>query len=389
MPSAGVLRLDGRRHEGGALRRARRVARSVCRGTVPPQGARDRGAALRVSEARRNRARRVDRARGRSTRPGAPACLHPLRRGTGGLRTDGGGLAHADRLERDAANPPDDLLRASARLVRATAEWLAGDAAKANAYAKEARTLLKGAPDSKGASDPYLAYLAAMTIGVTARSRGQVEEALGSLQEAMTMAERDDDAHRRSGALYQLSTLYLVLKQPQNALDASRQAYRFAELAGSTPGMVKARMAESAALEVLDRPGAGTGRNGRGPCPRPQVALAGRRESRAHQSRRHQAAAQAIQRCPRSLAPVACARQRVQRRGADRDQQSQHRIRAVRARTHGRRQTLRRRGARRLRAHGRDRRDRRAACRVWPVSGTGRGLQDRAGVFPSGASAAR
>ena len=68
------------------------------------------------------------------------------------------------------------------------------------------------------------------------------------------MAERDDDAYRRSGALYQLSNLYLALKQPQNALDASRQAYRFAEAAGSTPGMVKARMAESAALEILDDP---------------------------------------------------------------------------------------------------------------------------------------
>jgi len=157
-------------------------------------------------------------------------------------------LALADRLEREAVNPPDDLLRASARLVRATAEWLAGDAAKANAYAKEAHTLLKGM------SDPYLAYLAAMTIGMTARSRGHLDEAMGSLQEAMAMAERDDDAYRRSGALYQLSVLYLVLKQPQNALDASRQAYRFAELAGSTPGMVKARMAESAALEVLEDP---------------------------------------------------------------------------------------------------------------------------------------
>ncbi len=157
-------------------------------------------------------------------------------------------LALADRFEREAANPPDDLLRASARLVRGTVEWRAGDTAKANAYAKEARALLKGE------SDPYLAYLAAMTIGMTARSRGQVEEALGSLQDAMAMAERDEDAYRRSSALYQLSTLYLVLKQPQNALVASRQAYGFAELAGSTPGMVNARMAESAALEVLDDP---------------------------------------------------------------------------------------------------------------------------------------
>ena len=55
-------------------------------------------------------------------------------------------LAHAERLEREAVNPPDDLLRASARLVRATAEWLAGDAAKANAYAKEARALLRERP---------------------------------------------------------------------------------------------------------------------------------------------------------------------------------------------------------------------------------------------------
>jgi ATP/maltotriose-dependent transcriptional regulator MalT len=92
-------------------------------------------------------------------------------------------LALAERLEREAVDPPDDLLRASARLVRGTAEWLAGDAAKGNAYAKEARSLLKGE------SDPYLAYLAAMTIGMTARSRGQLEEATGSLQEALGMAE--------------------------------------------------------------------------------------------------------------------------------------------------------------------------------------------------------
>ncbi len=157
-------------------------------------------------------------------------------------------LALADRIEREAASASDDLLRASARLVRGTAEWLAGDAAKANAFAKEARALLNGA------SDPYLAYLATMTIGKSARSRGQFEEAMVSLQEAAAMAERDDDAYRRSDALYQLSTLYLALKQPQNALDASRQAFRFAELAASMPGMVKARVAESAALEILEDP---------------------------------------------------------------------------------------------------------------------------------------
>ena len=48
------------------------------------------------------------------------------------------------------------------------------------------------------------------------------------------------------------------------------------------------------------RPGAGTGRDGRRPRPRPQVAVAGRREPGAHQSRRHQAAAQAVQRGART-----------------------------------------------------------------------------------------
>ncbi len=157
-------------------------------------------------------------------------------------------LALADRLEREAADPRDTLLRATAMLVRGTAEWLAGDAAKANAHAKEARATMQDP------ADPYLSYWAAMTIGITARSRGQLGEALGSLQDALSMAERDDDAFRRSGALYQHSNLYLVLKQPQNALDAGMQAFQFAERAVSAPGMVKARMAESAALEILGDP---------------------------------------------------------------------------------------------------------------------------------------
>jgi len=157
-------------------------------------------------------------------------------------------LALVDRLEREAGDPPDDLLFATARLLRGAVEWRTGDAGKANAFAKEARARVKGT------ADPYLTYWAAMTIGVTARSRGQLEEALGSLQDALTMAESAGNPYRRSSALYQLSNLYLALKQPQDALDASRQAYQFAELARSTPGMVKARMAESAALEILEDP---------------------------------------------------------------------------------------------------------------------------------------
>ena len=85
--------------------------------------------------------------------------------------------------------------------------------------AKQARALLKGDPD------PYARLRAAMSIGVTARGRGQLEESLGALQDALSLAEQQNNPHRRSGALYQLSNLYLELKQPQSALEASLSAY--------------------------------------------------------------------------------------------------------------------------------------------------------------------
>ena len=156
-------------------------------------------------------------------------------------------LAVADRLQREATTPAENPLLATSLLLRATAEWLAGDAAKANVYAKEARGLVT-------AADPYLSYWAAMSIGVTARSRGQLEESLRALQDALSLAEQQNHAYRRAAALYQLSTLYVMLKQPQSALDASHEAYRFADAAGSTPEMVKARMAEAAAHEALNSP---------------------------------------------------------------------------------------------------------------------------------------
>jgi diguanylate cyclase (GGDEF)-like protein len=157
-------------------------------------------------------------------------------------------LALARRLEQDARSDPDDLWLATARLVQGSVESLSGDYGKANALAKEARSLLKDA------KDPYLAYWTAMMIGITARGRGQVEESLANLQGALVAAESADNAYRRSSALYQLSQLYLSMKQPRNALDASREAYGFAETAGSAYGMAKARMAESAAMELLDDP---------------------------------------------------------------------------------------------------------------------------------------
>ena len=157
-------------------------------------------------------------------------------------------LALADRLQREATTAAENRSLATALLIRATAERFAGEAAKGNAFAKEARELLSATPD------PYLAYWAAMSIGTTARNLGHVEESLRALQEALSLAEQQDNAYRRAAAFYQLSTLYVVLKQPQNALDASLEAYRLAEVAGSTPEMVKARMAESAAREVLGQP---------------------------------------------------------------------------------------------------------------------------------------
>ena len=85
------------------------------------------------------------------------------------------------------SSPVDNPLLATARLVRSTTEWLAGDAAKANAFAKEARARLADA------NDPYLEYWAAMSIGVTARGRGQLEESLGALQDALSLAEQQDN----------------------------------------------------------------------------------------------------------------------------------------------------------------------------------------------------
>jgi diguanylate cyclase (GGDEF)-like protein len=153
-------------------------------------------------------------------------------------------LALAQRLE---AGRPDNLVLATARLVRSNVESQSGDYAKANALAKQAQVLGANA-------DPYLAYWSAITIGITARGRGRWEESLASLQGALGSAGRAQNAYRQSLANYQLSQLYLELKQPTNALDASRLAYDLANAAGSVYGMARARMAESAAMELLGDP---------------------------------------------------------------------------------------------------------------------------------------
>jgi len=157
-------------------------------------------------------------------------------------------LALAEGLEREADSRHDDHARATAKLLRGSVESLSGDQTKANVLAKEARALVDGT------QDPYLSYWAAMMIGITARGRGSADESLTNLQVALAAAESADNTYRRSQALYQLAQLHLSMKQGQNALEASRRSYRMAEAAGSAYGMAKARMAESAAFELLQDP---------------------------------------------------------------------------------------------------------------------------------------
>ena len=107
---------------------------------------------------------------------------------------------------------------------------------------------------SREAGDPYLRHWALIAIGTTARARGHRDEAMATLHEALALAERMDIPYRRSSALYQLSVLHLDLKQGDRALETALESWRFAEAAGSTFAMVNARMAESAALEILERP---------------------------------------------------------------------------------------------------------------------------------------
>ena len=211
-------------------------------------------------------------------------------------------LALADRLEREAGQTSDKALLATARLVRSAAEWLAGDAGKANALAREARTLIADTPD------PNLAYWAALSVGISARSRGQLEESLGALQDALSLAEHEDNAFRRSIAHYQLSTLYLMLKQPQSALEASLLAYQFGETAGSPWAMARARMAR--VRRVRDPGRAGARALGDGGCARHRAEseVGDERKPRPHQSRRHQAAAQGVRRGVEPVAPLARAR---------------------------------------------------------------------------------
>ena len=157
-------------------------------------------------------------------------------------------LQLADQLEREGRAAQDDVPVALALLIRSELESRAGDESRANALANESRTL------AAAASDNYVRFWAALAVGVSARMLGRSGEALSSLQEAYALADAAKNPYRRANALYWLSVVHLYLKQPERALEESRATFGQARLANSAFGMVKGKAAESAALEVLNRP---------------------------------------------------------------------------------------------------------------------------------------
>jgi diguanylate cyclase (GGDEF)-like protein len=116
------------------------------------------------------------------------------------------------------------------------------------ALAREAKEL------AKGSGDDFLQFGAALALGTSARMRGQPEEALASLQDALSLAEKAENAYRRSAAYYQLSVLQRTLKNAPEALATSLAAYKEGETAKNAFAMANARMAESAAMELAGRP---------------------------------------------------------------------------------------------------------------------------------------
>jgi diguanylate cyclase (GGDEF)-like protein len=157
-------------------------------------------------------------------------------------------LDFAARLAAEATSARSEPLAAIALLVRSGVESSTGDAGRASVLARDASLFARDPVDA------FLPFWAEMSIGIAARTRGRLEESLDSLQRALTLAQEADDPFRRSSALYQLSVVYLALKQPDRALEASLAAFREAETAGSAFAMANARMAESAVREDLGEP---------------------------------------------------------------------------------------------------------------------------------------
>src|SRR4030095_9431840 len=156
--------------------------------------------------------------------------------------------ALARELEADARAQKDPLLGALAMLIQSGAQWRAGGAAAAHELALSAREVLRNS------GDLFLEHWAALAAATASRARGQLEQALDALHGALSAADLAKDSTRRAAVRYQMSVLTLALKQPERALEESREAFRQATLARNAYLMAKAKMAESAAMEILERP---------------------------------------------------------------------------------------------------------------------------------------
>ena len=156
--------------------------------------------------------------------------------------------ALARRIDAEAQARKDPLLGAVAMLIQSGTQWRAGDAATAQELALSARTTLQNS------GDLFLEHWAALAAATASRARGQFEQALDNLHAALAAADLANDSNRRAAVHYQMSVLTLALKQPPRALGESREAFRQAAMARNAYLMAKAKMAESAAMEVLGHP---------------------------------------------------------------------------------------------------------------------------------------
>ncbi|MEO8345476.1 MAG: diguanylate cyclase [Betaproteobacteria bacterium] len=154
----------------------------------------------------------------------------------------------ADQLEKEGQAVHDDGLIAMAWLVRGAVQSWNGEVSVASRLAEDARELLGSSGDS------YVRFWALLSAGTAARQLLRNEDAQKALLEALSLATSEQNQFRRSAALYQLSVLHTQMKQWSNAYDESQESFKAAKLARSAFGMAKARMADSAALQYLERP---------------------------------------------------------------------------------------------------------------------------------------
>jgi diguanylate cyclase (GGDEF)-like protein len=154
----------------------------------------------------------------------------------------------ADQLESQGRAIRDDGLVAMAWMVRSAVQSWNGDASLANRLAEDARDLLGPAGDN------YVKFWADLAVGTTARLLLRNDDAQNALLEALALASQANSPYRRSIAIYQLAVLHSQMKQYAKAFDESRESFKEAKLGNSAFGMSKAKNAQSAALQYLERP---------------------------------------------------------------------------------------------------------------------------------------